>query len=105
MPAVAKRRLMQVTKQLGSASGRSIQFFGCLERPSSGHWLQSLHRERNTTPRVGREVAPFQCVKRGGNYLGDQPLRTDGAILMLRFGNGTNGNLWKFFKILKQKMY
>jgi hypothetical protein len=24
---------------------------------------------------------------------------------MLRFGNGTNGNLGKFFKILKQKMY
>jgi hypothetical protein len=24
---------------------------------------------------------------------------------MLRFGNGMNGNLGKFFKILKQKMY
>jgi hypothetical protein len=36
MPAVAKRRLMQVTEQLGPASGHPIQFFGCRDRPSSG---------------------------------------------------------------------
>jgi hypothetical protein len=33
--AVAKRRLMQVMKQLGSASGHPIQFFGCRDRSSS----------------------------------------------------------------------
>jgi hypothetical protein len=49
MPAVAKCRLMQVTEQLGSASARPIQFFGCCERPSSGDWLQSVHRGRNIT--------------------------------------------------------
>jgi hypothetical protein len=31
---------MQVTKQLGSASGHPISFFGCCDkRPSSGEWL------------------------------------------------------------------
>jgi hypothetical protein len=40
---VAKRRLMQATKQLGSASGHLIQFFGCRDkRSSSGEWLTAV---------------------------------------------------------------
>jgi hypothetical protein len=50
MPAVAKRRLMHVTEQLGSASGRPVQFFCCRDRPLTGDWLQSVHRGRNTSP-------------------------------------------------------
>jgi hypothetical protein len=48
-------------------------------------------------PHVGCQVAPFHCVKCGGNDFGDKPLWTDHAIWMLQFGNGTNGNLGKFF--------
>jgi hypothetical protein len=41
--AVAKRRLMQVTKQLGSASSHPIQFFGCCNKtPKSGEWLTAV---------------------------------------------------------------
>jgi hypothetical protein len=41
--AIAKHRLMQVTKQLGSASSHSIQFFGCRnKRPSSGESLTAV---------------------------------------------------------------
>jgi hypothetical protein len=50
MPDIAKRRLMPVTEQLGTASSHPIQFFGCRERPSSGDWPQSVHCGRNTTP-------------------------------------------------------
>jgi hypothetical protein len=103
----AKRRLMQVTEQLGSAFGRPIRFFGCRERPSSGDWLTDCRlcvaKEEHT--RVGREVASFCCVKRGPNDLGHYPIWTDRAIWTLRFGKGTNGNSEKFFKILKQKIY
>jgi hypothetical protein len=38
----AKRRLMQVMEQLGSASGHPIQFFGCRDRLSSGNWLTAV---------------------------------------------------------------
>jgi hypothetical protein len=41
--AVAKCRLMQVMKQLGSASSHPIQFFGCRDkRPCNGEWLAAV---------------------------------------------------------------
>jgi hypothetical protein len=51
---IAKRRLMQVREQLGSASGRPIQFFGCCERPCSGDRLTevSASRKKYDTPAV-----------------------------------------------------
>jgi hypothetical protein len=50
--SIAKCRLMQVTEQLGSASGRPIQFFGCHERLSSGDWLTAVSalRKKYDTP-------------------------------------------------------
>jgi hypothetical protein len=61
MPAIAKCRLVQVTEQLGSASGHPIQFFSCRERPSSGEWLQSVHCRRNTTPPPPQTSAVRLC--------------------------------------------
>jgi hypothetical protein len=51
MPAIAKRRLMQVTEQLGSAPSRLIQFFGCHDRLSSGG-LTTVYalRKKSSTP-------------------------------------------------------
>jgi hypothetical protein len=69
--SVAKCRLLQVMEQLGSLSGRLIQFFGCHEKPSSGDWLQSLRRGKNTTPLRRPVVMSFCCVKHDGNDLGD----------------------------------
>jgi hypothetical protein len=54
MPTIAKRRLMQVTEQLGSASGCPIRFFGCCDRPSNGDWLQSCASQKKyDTPALG----------------------------------------------------
>jgi hypothetical protein len=91
---------MRVTKQLGSASGHPIQFFGCRdERPSSGgvtHCRLGVVEEIRH-PRDGREVASFCRVKRGGSDLDRAPF--EGCVLE------TNGKSGKFLKILKQKMY
>jgi hypothetical protein len=52
--SIAKRRLLQVMEQLGSASGCSVQFFGCRDRDQAvgSDWLQSLHYGRSTTVRL-----------------------------------------------------
>jgi hypothetical protein len=105
MPAIAKRRLMQVMEQLGSASDHPIQFFGCHERLSTGDWLQSVHRGRNSTP----PRRPWGCAIPLCETWGKWPWRftsmNDGTIWMLRFGNRKNGSSEKFVKILKQKIY
>jgi hypothetical protein len=61
--SVAKCRLIQLTEQTAYASGPPVQSFTCdTARVVGTDWLQSLHRERNTTPPC-HQVMSFCCAK------------------------------------------
>jgi hypothetical protein len=100
---VAKRRLMQVTEQLWSASGRRYNFSVVLRDWVVGtDWLQSLHRGRNTTP-LRR---PWGCVILLCEMWRKWPWRLTYMNWPCHLNTAFwKRNKWKFFKILKQKMY
>jgi hypothetical protein len=105
--SIAKRRLMQVTEQLGSASGLPIQFFGCHERPSRGDWLTAVSalQKKYDTPALAmrlRHLAVWNVVEMTSEInLYELTVPLECCVLEME----EMENSGTLFKVLKQKMY